>query len=150
MARRVMGQFTVSGASCRAGGPILVDSARIKPRIALAIDSLRGASIGAAVRVTRILRYSIYRASDGAWYLGQKQFNAALARFDAIQPVAGPFLSAALRGLTFAYFDSAANPLAAPVSVTSSIAMIRVELRGETAGKKRDSAIVAVAVRNRR
>lgn len=148
--RRVVGQATVAGAACATPGPVLADSARSRSRIALVVDSVRGISVGSPVRVTRLLRYSLYRASDGGWYLGQKQFNAALARFDAIQPVAGPFLSAAQRGMAFVYFDSAFNQLSVPVGALSSIAMIRLELRGETPGKRRDSAIVGVAMRNRR
>jgi hypothetical protein len=149
-ARRVIGQSSVPGATCAVGGPTLADSARAKGRTALKIDSMPSVPVGAAIRVTRVVRYSIYRASDGSWYLGQKQYNAGLARFDAIQPIAGPFLSAAQRGLMFVYLDSTGIALPMPVTSTSSIAMIRLELRGETSRKLRDSTIVTVAIRNRR
>ncbi len=45
------------------------------------------------MRVTRPIRYSLYHASDGSWYLGARDWNDASARFNTIQPLAGPFRS---------------------------------------------------------
>ncbi|GLC27896.1 PulJ/GspJ family protein [Roseisolibacter agri] len=47
-------------------------------------------SAGAPVRVTRRRRYVHYRAGDGTWQLGQREWSAALG---ALQPVAGPLAS---------------------------------------------------------
>jgi hypothetical protein len=114
------------------------------------------------VRVTRPVRYSLYRAGDGLWYVGEKDWNTSAARFNTIQPVSGPFLSAASGGLTFMYLDSTGVPLAAPVVDPTTIAAIRVRLRGQTrnvsrvlgsaasTGKRVDTSIVAVLLHNRR
>jgi hypothetical protein len=120
------------------------------------------AAIGAPVRVTRPLRYSLYRGGDGAWYLGEKDWSTASGRFNTIQPVSGPFLSAAAGGLTFAYLDSAGASIAAPVVDPTSIAAIRITLRGQTrnvtrvlgsaasTGHRVDTATVTVLLHNRR
>jgi hypothetical protein len=115
------------------------------------------------VRITRPVRYSLYRASDGQWYLGERDWNAASARFNTIQPVAGPFLSAASRGLALEYLDSAGASLASPVADTRAVALVRIQLTGLTRGVTRalgaaaaglprrgDTAVIAVALRNRR
>lgn len=82
-----------------------------------------------ALRVTRPWRYSLYRASDGAWYLGAKEWNAALLRFNTIQPVAGPLVSAAASGLRFRYMDSLGLLLPSATLETHRIAAIEVALR---------------------
>jgi len=146
---------------CDARGPDLGASSSAQ-RVTLALDS--GASskwIGAPLRVTRPLRYSLYQSSDNAWWLGERDWSTDAARFNTIQPVAGPFLSPALRGLRFEYFDSAGGELVPPVADASMIALMRVELRGETknapralavntSGKRLDSLSIWVLLRNRR
>jgi len=131
-------------------------------RVTLALDSVAPARwIGAPLRVTRPLRYSLYQSSDNAWWLGERDWNADAARFNTIQPVAGPFLSPASRGLHFAYFDSAGGELVSPVADASMLALMRIELRGETknapralvvntSGKRVDSLSMWVLLRNRR
>ena len=149
---------------CAALGPILDATARSLPRTAVWLPMLPALSgtVGMPIRVTRPVRYSVYRAPDGEWYLGERQWNTAKARFDLIQPVAGPFLSAALRGLTFTFLDSAGTALPTPVADTRQIAAVRVAVRGETksvvralgaaasTGKRADSVALAVLLRNRR
>jgi hypothetical protein len=116
---------------------------------------------GAVLRVTRPVRYSLYRGGDGRWYLGLRDWNVASSRFNTIQPVSGPFSSASSRGLVFQYVDSAGNVLPIPVSDPRSIALIRVELRGQSRnamrafaagvqGRGTDSVRLAIALRNRR
>src|SRR5439155_9594724 len=113
--------------------------------------------LGMPVRITRRLRYSLYRASDGAWYLGQRDWNATTLRFNTIQPVSGPFLSAALGGLTFRYFDSSGVEVPSGAAQTRAIALLRITARGETQrttriegqstnarGRHGDSALVTV------
>lgn len=79
-------------------------------------DSARVAiAPGTALRVTRPIRYTTYRASDGEWYLGAREWNPSLGRFDAVQPVAGP-LAPGGTGLRVRYFDSAGVELA-PLSL---------------------------------
>jgi hypothetical protein len=81
------------------------------------------------VRVTRPWRYSIYRASDGAWYLGAKEWNPAAAKFNGIQPVAGPLVPAAAGGLRFRYIDSSGLQLPSVPPDPRRIAAIDVGFR---------------------
>lgn len=88
---------------------------------------------GAPVRFTRRTRLSHYRASDGRWYLGLREWNAPLARFNAIQPVAGPFApySPAAGGIRFRYQDEAGALLGLPAE-PGRVALVTVAFRGET------------------
>lgn len=88
---------------------------------------------GAPVRFTRRTRLSHYRASDGRWYLGLREWNVSLARFNAIQPVAGPFapFSPAASGIQFSYQDEAGALLELPVD-PGRVALVTVVFRGET------------------
>ena len=94
----------------------------------------------AVLRVTRPWRYSVYRASDGAWYLGAKEWNPTLGRFNTIQPVGGPFASGSA-GLRFSYRDSAGSVVPAASPETNRIALIEVSI--ERLG------LTAIAIRNR-
>ncbi|HEX8946479.1 MAG TPA: hypothetical protein VF785_25305 [Gemmatimonadaceae bacterium] len=150
---------------CAPAGPHLSDSVRALSRMNIGLSTppvaLR-AMIGTAVRVTRPLRYSLYRAGDGAWYLGEKEWNSAATRFNTIQPVSGPFLSAALGGLTLAYLDSIGATIPAPVSDPRTIAAIRLTLRGQTknvarvigsaasTGARVDTTVITVLAHNRK
>lgn len=161
--RQIVANAPARTTTCSASAPWLSDSARLLPRLALSLDgpALAG-SVGMTARVTRPLRYSLYRGSDGLWYLGQRDWNAAAARFNTIQPVSGPFLSPALHGLVFQYLDSGGHSLATPVADTKAVSMIRVDLRSQTrqvvralssaqaVGKRTDSVSVWVLLRNRR
>ena len=157
----------VSGApagACGAVAPVLDPSSRSVPRVAVTLDSTALAGwIGAPLRVTRALRYSLYRAADGGWYLGERDWNSALARFNTIQPVSGPFLppSPSDGGLTFRYLDSAGAALGSPVTNPARVALVRVDLRGKTKQSPRavsasatidhfDSVSAVVLLRNRR
>lgn len=67
---------------------------------------------GAPVRFVRRGRYSLYRSSDGKWYLGYRRCNAIGASVcGAIQPVSGyyqPYSSdSSNTGILFRYFDAA-------------------------------------------
>src|SRR6202022_2394268 len=67
---------------------------------------------GAAVRFVRRARYSLYRASDGDWYLGYRRCNAiGPPGCGVVQPVSGPYRGhsrdSRLRGLLFEYFAPA-------------------------------------------
>jgi Tfp pilus assembly protein PilW len=150
---------------CAPRGPRLADSVRALSRVSIGLTSQPpslAAAIGMPMRVTRPLRYSLYRASDGAWYVGEKDWSTSMARFNTIQPVSGPFLSAALGGLTFMYLDSAGVALPTPVSDPRAIAAIRLLFRGQTKhvarvlgsattiGKKLDTSVVTVLLHNRR
>jgi hypothetical protein len=150
---------------CAARGPHLSDSVRASPHVSIALatpPASLASAIGMPLRVTRPVRYSLYRASDGAWYVGEKDWSTAAARFNTIQPVSGPFLSPALAGLRFTYLDTTAASISLPVADTRTIAAIRISLRGQTknltrvlgsaatTGKRVDTAIINVLMHNRR
>jgi prepilin-type N-terminal cleavage/methylation domain-containing protein len=147
---------------CAAGGPRLTPAVLALPRGRLTLSgSVPAGAMGSPFRVTRAIRYSVYRASDGAWYLGERDWNSVLLRFNTIQPVAGPLLAASAGGVRFTYRDSTGATLATPVTNTAAIRLIDIVLRGQTrsatrilgsaagAGPRRDSAHLVIAPRNR-
>jgi prepilin-type N-terminal cleavage/methylation domain-containing protein len=119
---------------------------------------------GAVVRFTRAVRFSLYRASDARWYLGAREWNGAGARFNTIQPVAGPlgaFSAFSERsGLALRYFDADGGELEPPFDL-ATLAAIRVTSRAESERVVRiqgqashgrahgDSLSVHVTLRNR-
>lgn len=84
---------------------------------------------GVPLRVTRQSRYGIYRAGDGSWQLGFREWNPATFGFAAPQPVAGPLLfRAGSRRSGFRYFDDAGMELV-PSSMPLDVARLaRVRL----------------------
>jgi prepilin-type N-terminal cleavage/methylation domain-containing protein len=117
---------------------------------------------GAPVRFIRRGRFSLYRASDGEWYLGYRRCNAlAPSMCGAIQPLSGPYRSyssdAGATGLLFEYFGAGGERLTAS-SPSLSIARIDITARAESrqsiaaeggAWRARDWGTVSLAVRNR-
>ena len=119
---------------------------------------------GAPLRFLRRARYSLYRSSDGNWYLGYRRCNAiGRSICAAIQPVSGPYLpftngAIADGGLAFRYFDTEGAELTDAL-LSPTVARIDIVLRGETAravslvgdarSRYRDSAIVSISPRNR-
>lgn len=80
------------------------------------------------LRVTRHERLVLYRAADGGWYLGLREWNAAAGSFGSPQPVAGPFLRS-VAGLRsgFRYFSSSGEEITLP-PVGPSAPVVRVRL----------------------
>ena len=160
---RVATSNSTSPGACAGTAPLLSDSARTLPRLVLGLEGTwADAPVGMPVRVTRPVRYSLYRGSDGLWYLGQRDWNTTTLRFNTVQPVSGPFLPPASKGLVFQYVDAVGQAIASPVADTRSVSMIRVDLRAQTrdvvralssanvSGKRGDSVAVWVLLRNRR
>lgn len=105
---------------------------------------------GSLVRIARRARYSLYRASDGLWYLGRKSFNAAA--WTTIQPVAGPFDKPQLDGLLIQVRDSANNVMIS--AATSTPRSVALELHGSSVWKRtttspgaQDSVLMHVTLR---
>ncbi len=138
---RVLASVNAAPGQCAAMAPRLDSAARGTARVAIGLEGVDdvGAAIGRPLRVTRPLRYSLYRAGDGAWYLGERDWNPANARFNTIQPVSGPFLPPAPSGggLMFRYVDSLGVSLPTPVSDPRAVALIRVDLRGQSRNSER-------------
>ncbi len=117
---------------------------------------------GAPVRFIRRGRYSLYRASDGRWYLGYRRCNAVGATgCGAIQPLSGPYRDYSSNpphtGLLFEYFDGSGTRLP---PAGSPLALARVDITARAESRQRivvegrvtapgDSATVAIAIRNR-
>jgi len=94
-------------------------------RVATPVTSDVGA--GAVLRFVRRARYELYRAADGAWYLGFRDCLSTRATPCAtVQPVSGPY---ARGGLQFRFLDSAETPTTDPHRVSR----IDVVLRAATA-----------------
>ena len=121
-----------------------------------------GVRPGAPVRFIRRGRYSLYRGSDGSWYLGYRRCDAiAPSTCGPVQPLSGPYRDYSSNprnmGLLFEYFDASGARLALG---SSPLAIARVDItaraesgqRIDLGGRPRvpsDSATVAIAIRNR-
>lgn len=110
---------------------------------------------GAFVRVQRRIRYRLYRAGTGAWYLGYTEWDGT--GFGVVQPVSGPFAAYARPSSGFAlqYFDDADTPLTSP-SDAARLARVELAVRGSPGAglsgnqsSYTDSQAVAVGLRNR-
>ena len=152
---RVIVASVDSMATCRLGTQVPFGTS---PRSAIALRLASAAPPSASVvRVTRPWRYSLYRASDGGWYLGAKEWNPAASKFNTIQPVAGPLSSATNGGLRFRYLDSLGVTLPTVPPDTRHIAAVEVGFRVDSVipGKYvhsttiRGRASVVIALRNR-
>ena len=117
----------VSTGACRLGGPAPTPTSAAD-RYSLGIADAAIPPPGRAVRVTRPIRYSLYKSSDKLWYLGARDWNSTSHQFNTIQPVSGPFMAPAAHGLTFAYLDSSGATIATPVTSVERITAIRVTL----------------------
>ena len=147
---------------CAPIGPLLRAEVAARARTAITLDAaVDAAVIGRPLRVTRSLRLSLYRSSDGTWNLGERDWNPSTQRFNSIQPLAGPFLPANTAGLTFEYLDSNRAAMPTPLVDPRAAAAIAFTLRGETRhavralgatqqGRRVDTARVVVLLRNRR
>jgi prepilin-type N-terminal cleavage/methylation domain-containing protein len=137
---------------CGAGGPQLSSVDQREPRVVLRFASGAPIAVGAPMRITRPFRYSFYKSSDRAWYLGAKDWNASTGKFNTIQPVGGPFLLPSSTGTAFAFFDSAGTRIATPVTAPQRIAAVRIavlaqarrKLATRLAGASVDTALVTV------
>lgn len=101
--------------------------------------------IGTALRFLRPLRLSLYRGADSRYYLGVRDWNGVLQRFNTVQPVAGPLAAyspSLATGLRLAYFDASGAPLSVPAD-PSRVAGLRVVARVDS-----DSSVAVIGFRN--
>lgn len=105
-------------------------------------------------RITRPVRYSLYRAGDGLWYLGLRTWNTSLGQFNGVQPLAGPYAPPSLPfGSHIEYFDSAGRVVTPGALDTHGIARVEWVLRAAPRPSNKyatDSTRIVVAIRNRR
>ena len=153
---------TTCAASSRFGSQAeaTVDAAGFLLELETPLSSHVGA--GAPVRFLRRGRYSLYRASDGSWYLGYRRCNAVgPSTCGAIQPLSGPYRGYSSNprttGLLFEYFDRAGAPLE---SGASPLGLARIDITARAEGGQQiefdgrpgipsDSATITIAIRNR-
>lgn len=140
----------VASSTACASSPLQIDGARAV-RIAVADSAASPIQEGTPVRITRRVRYALYRASDGDWYLGRRSHDGTA--WDVVQPVIGPLQSAASHGVSFAVFDSTEAPVA---SGQPGAALVRVRFHAKRVGVSGaassavDSSFTDVALRGRR
>lgn len=122
------------------------------PAYRLVLDQPPDAPAGTPVRVTRWERWVVYRAGDGRWYVGIRDFSPATGRFLAAQPVAGPFLRAARDGARtgFRYFDASGWAFVPDGTNERDVARVRVTTLSAvpaaiTDSVRRDSADAVLA-----
>ena len=117
---------------------------------------------GVPIRFVRRGRYSLYRASDGDWYLGYRRCNAlGPSVCGAIQPLSGPYRGYSSNrdatGLLFEYFDSQGERLSAG---SPGLELARVDITARAQSRHQvlveqravipaDSGAVSIAIRNR-
>jgi prepilin-type N-terminal cleavage/methylation domain-containing protein len=86
-------------------------------------------STGAPLRVTRQTRYALYRAGNGTWQLGLREWNDSTQHFPAPQPIVGELLLASAgRRSGLRYFTNGGVELttaSGPIDV-STVARIRL------------------------
>jgi hypothetical protein len=118
-----------------------------------------GFPIGTPLRITRPVRYSLYRSPDSRWYLGRREWSPAQGRFETIQPVSGPYRPYASEanqtsGLELRYVDRDATQVPSGSLASDRIAQVTVVLRSPSppgegqARDRRDVTAVTVALRN--
>ncbi len=121
-----IGSTSVVAATCDSPIPIAGRATRLV--LPAAVDTI---SPGTPLRVTRQSRYGVYRASDGSWQLGFREWNDPTGTFAAPQPVAGPLVRRiGSRRSGFRYFDASGvelDPADGPVDVRR-VARIRITM----------------------
>jgi hypothetical protein len=158
------GVSTVSAATCAfpaAASNVIGDRQGGRPRYSLELSDPVGPeiAIGTPLRITRHVRYSLYRSADARWYLGRREWSLARSRFETIQPVSGPYQPYASQasqssGLELRYFDRDAVEIPSASFASDRIAQVTIELRALAAARdgrareRRDVTSVTIALRN--
>jgi prepilin-type N-terminal cleavage/methylation domain-containing protein len=164
------------GAQCLTTYTTIGDAGKLRPILEVSdpdgfVDPVTGGplsqyiGIGAPVRVTRQVKYDLYKETDGKWYLGFARYLKTNA-YEAPSPVSGPYDPyGSAPGVAFRYYDVDGNEIAsgADRDTRRKIARIDLIVRARTAAnvraagiqgglnqQYRDSLAVSVMLRNRR
>ncbi len=150
----ITGAPTMSSVSC---GDLIGSADLTTPRYSFPLASPLRADVtpGTPLRFVRRTRYTLFTASDGAWYLGYCSPDCAGS---TPQPIAGPFLSGAggTAGVAFTFRKADGAITAIPDSVAEVSIVVRGRTRGivDMGGYKNtqvgDSLRFSVAIRNRK
>lgn len=110
---------------------------------------------GAPVRISRRVRYSVYRGGDGKWYLGYRRCAGGCS---AVQPVSGPYESRSGPPILLRYFsrDGSAVVGAGSIADVGRIAVVLrasynrpLQLPGVSQPRLTDSVVATTTLRNR-
>ena len=130
--QRAVVSTTTDAAYCP-GTPYVPAAEATKPkfRLELGIAVPAEVRVGAVVRITRPVRYSLYQPSAASdWYLGYEEHDGTNWR--AIEPVAGPLT--ATSGARFVYFDTL-GVLQTPNTPLTRTNVARVGVRMRASGR---------------
>jgi hypothetical protein len=139
-------------------GPFLDASASEAPayEINLAMPIPYAVRAGTPIRFVRYGRYNVYRASDGAWYIGYRHCTATHA-CDGVQPLVGPLAKGSTAPATFKFFASNGTRIPTNGSL-ANLARVDITLHHATAlipgidanqhGNLADSIVTSIALRN--
>ena len=114
---------------------------------------------GAAVRLTRIARFALYRGGTGEHWLGFTEVQPATGAWVTIQPVSGPYLpfraaAPGTSGVALGGRDSSGGPTSVPAEQTAITVATRtqttrvVRMDGVARGLRADSLHSLIGVRN--
>ncbi|MBV9881131.1 MAG: prepilin-type N-terminal cleavage/methylation domain-containing protein [Gemmatirosa sp.] len=114
-----------------AGSPLVRAAEAGLSRLRLHVaTALAGVVPGAPVRVVRSVRYLHYKASDGRWYLGEREWDGTA--WTGTQPVAGPLRAPGARGgLALVARDSAGAAVSAARLPNTRVVAVDVVLRSD-------------------
>lgn len=117
-------------------------------------------SVRAPLRITRPVRLSLYRAADGTWQLGVRDWSEVTHSFAGPQPAAGPLQRVAPDGARtgFRYYDAAGMQVYPELDPAALVRVARVRMTAiapaspgvglRVGAPARDSADVALAATN--
>ena len=133
-----------SSGSCPTTTGFTSTSAEASAAVAFVLSDTLSATIpiGAPIRFYRRVRYSLYQATDGQWYLGYRDFVPGRSpQWTAVQPVAGPLMPYAASGATglrFTYRDSLGTALTS-IADAARVRSIEIVARAQSATVIRSS-----------
>jgi hypothetical protein len=138
------------------------DVSSSNPSYAVTITPVQSATVnaGAAVRFFKKVHYSLYRGTDGLWYLGYYDCRTSRVPVcNPIQPIAGPLRpyvagQPQLAGVRFTYFDTSGAVTANRLAVSRISILLQgegsktIQLAGGSPTTFRDSLRIEVGLRN--
>lgn len=139
-------------------GPFLDAAASEAPAYEVSLANAASTTIppGTPIRFVRYGRYNIYRASDGAWYIGYRHCSVTHS-CDGVQPLVGPLAKGTAAPASFHFFTSngALIPLGAPLANLARVDIVVRHPRSLVPGidvpsraTQKDSLITSIALRN--
>lgn len=129
-------------------GPACTTFGDLSPSWLIALREPITIPAGSTLRFTRPVRLSLYKALDGRWYLGAKDWSGDVGDFSSIQPIAGPLRpysqGSGESGLRLRYHDATGVEML-PVADPSRIASITITSRAESDAPLKVAGLVTAA-----